>query len=227
MHCLRCGAELEKDQIACSKCGFLEDITPGTKEKKKTPLELMINADRYYAGFWRRAGALMLDLLILSAFVAILAGVIGGIIYGMSWLGHHGVDFRIIGSFAIGFGAVFAVALSGVYFIGFESSKYRATFGKRIMSLYVTTKEGGTVSRGRAVIRYWGKMLSVLILFGGFWMVGWQKKKRTLHDYLAGTFVLYQIRPKSQRKLEPEPATDQSEAERSSGFWMRRFLQRK
>jgi uncharacterized RDD family membrane protein YckC len=208
MHCLRCGAELGNDQIACSKCGFLEDITSGTKGKKIAPIELMINADLYYAGFWRRAGAIILDFLFLSVFVAILAGVIGGIIFGMSWIGHHRVDFHIIGSFAIGFGAVFAVALSGVYFIGFESSKYRATFGKRIMGLLVTTKDGGTVSRRRAAIRYGGKLFSMLIIFGGFWMVGWQKKKRTLHDYLAGTFVLYQVRQKSHK--EPEQAAEQS-----------------
>ena len=40
-----------------------------------------------------------------------------------------------------------------VYFPIFESSKYQATPGKKLLGLYVVTNDGGRVSKGRAILR--------------------------------------------------------------------------
>ena len=38
--------------------------------------------------------------------------------------------------------------------------------------------------------RYFTKILSTLILFIGFAMVGWTRQERGLHDFVAGTLVV-------------------------------------
>lgn len=192
MHCLRCGAELADDELVCTKCGFLEDIINSTKQKEVKPKPVKDVSERYYAGFWRRGSALILDFLILIGGEALLAAVIGGLILLMSAISGHHVDLHIISAFAVGFGVVFALALNWAYFTWFESSKYQATLGKKIMGLTVVDLDSKRIPMGQANIRYWGKLLSMLILFGGFWMMVFIKKKRTLHDLIAGTMVIKQ-----------------------------------
>jgi uncharacterized RDD family membrane protein YckC len=225
MHCLRCGAKLAEDEVGCSKCGFLEDIG-NMKSKKVEPKSTKGVSDKsIYAGFWWRGIALILDLLILIGGEALLAAIIGGLILLMSAISGHHVDLHIIHSFAVGFGVVFAFALNWVYFTWFESSKYQATLGKKIIGLIVADLDGQIISLGGANIRYWSKAISALILFGGFWMMVFSKKKRTLHDLIAGTVVLKQegralskiklklkSKPKPELELKPESEEELNKA---------------
>jgi uncharacterized RDD family membrane protein YckC/ribosomal protein L40E len=209
MHCLRCGAELADNELACAKCGYLEEITRDVKQKKVKLRRVKAVPDRPYAGFVRRSAALILDFLILIGGEVLLAALIGGLILLMAAVGNHDIDFDIIRSFAVGFGVVFSFAINWIYFTWFESSKYQATLGKKIMGLIVADQDGKRIYFGQANFRYWGKILSTLILFGGFWMMAFFKNKRTLHDLLAGTMVLKQksSAPKKEATIElaPEP----------------------
>jgi uncharacterized RDD family membrane protein YckC len=193
MHCPRCGANMSVEEFACTKCGYLEQLAIIAKLKAAKPEPEEFEQNRSYARFWKRCSALILDFLFLIVGVALLAAIIGGVIWGMSVIGKHSVDFPTIQAFTVGFGIVFAVALSWAYFTGFESSKYKATLGKKLMGLLVVDKKGKRISFGRANIRYWGKIISILIAFAGFWMMGFTKKKRTLHDLFAGTLVLNKV----------------------------------
>jgi uncharacterized RDD family membrane protein YckC len=193
MHCSSCGAKIAEEEFVCTKCGYLEHIAVIAKLKTAKPEPEELEQNRSYAGFWKRCRALILDYLILLLSVVLIAAIIGGVILGMSAITKHEVDFDVIQAFAVGFGIVFAVALSWAYFTGFESSKYRATIGKKMMGLLVVDKKGKQISFWRANIRYWGKIISILIAFAGFWMIGFTKKKRTLHDLLAGTMVLNKV----------------------------------
>jgi uncharacterized RDD family membrane protein YckC len=198
MHCSRCGASIPEEEFGCTKCGFLEEIAVVAKLKAAKPLITEVDANRSYAGFWKRGCALILDLLILLCGVALLAALISGLILGMSAIGKHRVNFKVIQAFANGFGVVFAVALNWAYFTGFESSKYQATLGKKMLDLIVVDKEGKRISLGQANIRCWGKIISALILGAGFWMSTFSKTKRTLHDRFAGTMVLNKRVPASK-----------------------------
>jgi uncharacterized RDD family membrane protein YckC len=193
LHCLRCGAELAENQVGCSHCGFLEDILNQKEQPKAESKPETDGFDRdAYSGFWRRFSAVILDFLILVLSEGLLASVISGVILLMSFAGGHHVDFHIIGSFAVGFGSVFSFVLNWLYFTWFESSKFQATLGKKMMGLIVSDLHHHKITFGQANARYWSKALSAAILLGGFWMMAFMKRKQTLHDLLARTVVIRQ-----------------------------------
>jgi uncharacterized RDD family membrane protein YckC len=119
-----------------------------------------------HAGFWRRHAAYMLDLLILM----IPAGILNLIPF-VGWL------IGMIGQW--------------LYFALMESSEQQATLGKRIMGIKVVNAQGERIDFGPATGRYFGKILSGLILCVGYMMAGWTERRQGLHDMMAGTFVVF------------------------------------
>lgn len=78
-----------------------------------------------------------------------------------------------------------------LYFILFESSRFRATPGKRLCQLEVTTLQGERISIARATVRFLIKaFISFPILHIGVLMVAFTRQKQGLHDLIAGTLVL-------------------------------------
>ncbi|HVK56046.1 MAG TPA: RDD family protein [Burkholderiales bacterium] len=139
-----------------------------------------------YAGFWRRFLAVLLDSLILAIpFRIFIAGM-------ESW---HGSAERLnplenasdATDIAIN---VVVIAVSWLYFALMESSKQGATLGKWILGMRVTDEAGNQISFGRATGRYFGKMISSLILGIGYLMQPFTKRKQTLHDLMAGCVVI-------------------------------------
>ena len=59
------------------------------------------------------------------------------------------------------------------------------------VGIKVGNENGERISAGNAAGRFFGKILSGLILYIGYMMAGWDKKKQALHDKLAGTYVFY------------------------------------
>ncbi len=77
-----------------------------------------------------------------------------------------------------------------LYFALQESGPAMATVGKRAMNIKVTGLSGNRITFGQASARYFGQMLSWLILLLGFFMMLWDDKSQTLHDKIAGTLVV-------------------------------------
>src|SRR5208283_4872337 len=123
-----------------------------------------------FAGFWNRVAAFIIDLiiLILAAYISIYA-------------------FNSKGTFN---DLVLGIMLPWAYFSLMESSDSRATLGKMALGITVTDLNGKRISKGKATIRFFAKYLSALILFAGFIMVRFTKKKQALHDIIAGTLVV-------------------------------------
>jgi uncharacterized RDD family membrane protein YckC len=129
------------------------------------------------AGFWRRVAAIAIDSFI---------------VYLIGW---------IIGRFALGTGAglagpssidfIVSIAIGWAYYALQEASARQATLGKLAMNLKVTDLEGRRVSIGRATGRFFGKIISYIILLIGFMLAGWTPKKQALHDLMAGTLVVF------------------------------------
>jgi uncharacterized RDD family membrane protein YckC len=71
-----------------------------------------------------------------------------------------------------------------------ESSSAQATIGKRIMGLRVMDLEGQRIGFAQASGRFFGKIISGLILDIGFIMAGFTERKQALHDMIAGTLVV-------------------------------------
>ncbi len=70
------------------------------------------------------------------------------------------------------------------------SSSWQGTVGKRVLGLKVTDEAGNRISFGRATGRFFAMILSGMILYIGFFMIGFTDRKRGLHDMLAGTLVM-------------------------------------
>jgi uncharacterized RDD family membrane protein YckC len=130
-----------------------------------------------YAGFWRRVAAVLIDGLILSV-VTVPAGLSMG-------------DGDPTGPGALSPGLVtLSTVVQWLYYALLESSSKQATVGKMALGIRVTDLDGGRISFGRATGRYFGKILSGLILGIGFLMAAFTERKQALHDLLAGTLVV-------------------------------------
>lgn len=136
-----------------------------------------------YAGFWIRVLAYIID--------GALIGMIRGIVlmpFGFNMMGYrHGMSPWIF-AYA-GQANLMSLAL-GIAYFAFFWTQYGATPGKMVLGLKVVTPEGGLISLGQAVGRYFGQILGWITLGIGFIMAGVDDEKRALHDRLAGTRVI-------------------------------------
>jgi len=77
-----------------------------------------------------------------------------------------------------------------LYFAMMESSSTQGTLGKMALGIKVTDLNGGQIGFGKATGRYFGKIISALILLIGYIMVAFTEKKQGLHDMMAGCLVV-------------------------------------
>jgi len=155
-----------------------------------------------YAGFWKRFAAYLIDALILGvASWIIILPVLGLIGIGASSMEYTEEDMMTMddeaaaGLAAAMIGAsmmlwIVIAAAGWLYFARMESSAKQATLGKMALSIIVTDVNGNRLTFGRATGRYFGKILSGLILYIGFIMAAFTEKKQALHDMIAGTLVV-------------------------------------
>ena len=137
-----------------------------------------------YAGFWIRVLAYIIDAIILGIAGAVIGGIFGGVI------GATGGDMSDpLGGANLLLNAV-SLVLGIAYFAGLESSDWQATVGKKALGLVVTDTAGNRITFGRAIGRYFGKILSGLILLIGYIMIAFTERKQGLHDMLASTLVV-------------------------------------
>ena len=136
-----------------------------------------------YAGFWRRAGALTIDVIIFGIFQAILMIVVIGSVTVSE------PSDEAAGAAAIGLNIVVIVA-AWLYFALMESSSKQATVGKMMIGAVVTDLDGNRISFGRASGRYFGKFVSGIILGIGYIMAVFTQRKQALHDIMAGCLVV-------------------------------------
>lgn len=133
-----------------------------------------------YAGFWKRFCATFLDGIITQIVVMVLALFFSFMIRMSGGGGQESV---------VAFGVI-GFMLPWIYYAAMESSCRQATFGKMALGIKVASMEGERVSFGTASGRYFGKIISALILFVGFLMIAFTKKKQGLHDMMAECLVL-------------------------------------
>lgn len=133
-----------------------------------------------YGGFWIRVVAYIIDAIIIGIVQYVIAMILGVNMF----------DPEAPQTGASTLLNIISIAIGVAYFAGMESSAKQATVGKMAMGLIVTDVEGRRLSIGRAIGRYFAKILSALILLIGFIMVAFTERKQGLHDMIAGTLVL-------------------------------------
>lgn len=77
-----------------------------------------------------------------------------------------------------------------MYFVFWESSNLQATPGKLLLKLKVVNKKGHKINVGTAILRFFSRILSALIVGIGFLMILTNPRKRALHDILSKTAVV-------------------------------------
>jgi uncharacterized RDD family membrane protein YckC len=120
-----------------------------------------------YGGFWERFLAAFIDGIVLAVINKLLQMTIGEIE-----------------------GSVAGIVTNCLYFALLESSSRQATLGKMALGLQVTDVDGGPITFLQGVGRYFGRIVSAIILFIGYIMMVWDERKQTLHDKMAGTLVV-------------------------------------
>lgn len=157
-----------------------DNASPYRPPATRVAPEAAAHADVAYAGFWVRFGAAALDGFILAvpAAVAVVAAtaVLGG-----------SENAAAVVLAAYGLPAVVA----WLYFAGMESGERGATLGKRAFHLQVLNADANErIGFGRATARFFGRHLSILILYIGYLMQPFTARKQALHDLLSGTVVV-------------------------------------
>jgi uncharacterized RDD family membrane protein YckC len=150
-----------------------------------------------YAGFWWRFLAYLIDSLILSFVSWILLipllAIFGISIYSIQ---ESGMDIEenpaLIGSLVFIYVLIImvSIAVNWLYFALLESSKLQGTVGKMALRIKVTDYAGNRINFARATGRYFGKILSSMVLMIGYIMAGFTERKQALHDILARCYVI-------------------------------------
>lgn len=135
-----------------------------------------------YAGLWKRLLAFIIDLGVTSLIFFALA-VILPILLGPKF----GVPS---GGIILAFAAALWLVVTWLYWAVMESSSRQSTVGKGLVGIAVTDSEGNRISFGKATLRYFGKIASVLPALAGFFMIGFTARKQGLHDLISGSFVV-------------------------------------
>lgn len=164
----------------------------------------------YYAGFWRRFVAYIIDQILIGAVnFAILLPLY--LIFGLGIFAFENFEgfekFSNVNStvqYEDEYTAAFVIAIifialivggisiiiQWLYYALMESSSKQATLGKMALGIKVTDMNGNRISFGRATGRFFGKIISGLILNVGYIMAAFTQKKQALHDLMANCLVI-------------------------------------
>jgi len=201
MLCPKCGRETDTLGKFCQWCG--EDIVTDPETPVAIIEEVEVPDVGVYAGLGRRLVAFVVDFVLILLFDLVAAFVLGltrGVqnlyFYAVqhvpvSSLTPEGTSIALFGSIIASYG-VLLIIIPWFYFAGFESSRSQATPGKLLMRIVVTDLEGNKPSFARVTLRHFAKIISALVLFLGFLMIGLTRNRQGLHDRIAGCLVLLQ-----------------------------------
>ena len=138
-----------------------------------------------YGGFFRRLFAAIIDLVI-SLLLATVMGFMAYIGYKVG-LSAHGRPVSVENALPLFVFLTFGwVLLTTAYFFVFHGMDGR-TIGKWLLGVRVVAADNQAISYGSALLR-WFVLVATLGL-GSLWVLV-SRQKRSLHDILAGTWVI-------------------------------------
>lgn len=139
-----------------------------------------------YAGFGVRFFAWLVDVVIMGVPVSLLYALR----FTLSFADPYGFLSRAV-FFRYTPLDLVILLLPAVYFTAMTLS-YGATLGKMLLKLQVVSADGGGLKFWQVVLReFFGRYLSMKLLFIGYLMIAPDRQKRALHDRIADTFVVY------------------------------------
>ena len=178
--CPRCQHRNEPESQFCYNCGLPLTEEGGRVSTARPGLQAF--ALGRPAGFWVRAGALIIDTVIVSA------------LFGLALL--QFTDTSLAGYFRdayAGEGTVLLDLLDAAITFAYATllvGAFATTVGKRFFNMYIVRTDGTRVSYRRALGREAATILSLILLGVGYFMVAFRADKRALHDLIADTVVI-------------------------------------
>lgn len=186
--CSECGRPFPLNQLVmignasvCAQCKpvYLQRVREGGQA---------IGALRY-AGFWIRFVAYVIDTVILGVLFSVITIPLGILLGGGAALSDPTrlgpLMFGLVGIYVL---ASFLVTFAyQIYFV----SKRGATPGKLILGLKIIHPDGSMLTGAQAAGRFLAYIVSGIILYIGFIMIGFDPEKRALHDRICETRVIY------------------------------------
>jgi uncharacterized RDD family membrane protein YckC len=137
----------------------------------------------YYAGFWMRFWAYLLDLVVAGSLNRLLVYPIA--IY---------FDLSMVSSHPFSFFAISTTILSYLYFV--LMTKYLGqTLGKMVFGLKVYDQDFRTLTWSTVIFReFIGRFISKTVFMLGYLTVAFTKRKKGWHDMIADTIVVLERR---------------------------------
>jgi uncharacterized RDD family membrane protein YckC len=189
--CAQCGQPHSADDLArfgvvliCPDCknGYVQKLREGVAS---TPAA-------YYAGFWIRFVAWLIDSIILMVVGSVVQFALLGSLATMRQPQRGASPEAVFGAMMGMVGLVFLVdmVIGCSYESFFVSSSLRATPGKLALELRVVRPNGARLGLGRAAGRYFAKRLNMLTAGIGYIIAGFDSERRGLHDLICDTRVV-------------------------------------
>lgn len=215
MFCSNCGRAIPEGVAFCIQCGRPTAVTATgavaaggtapTAPPVVPPVAVTTAAAApfpplYYAGFWLRFVAYLIDSVILTVgcgflvVILIFATGLAAVLRNLAENPSPGDVFTGALVLGIVFFVLGIMAITWVYYAWMESSSSQGTVGKMALGLIVTDMQCRRVSFARASGRFFAKIITGLIpLAIGYIMAGFTAKKQALHDMIASCLVLRKI----------------------------------
>jgi uncharacterized RDD family membrane protein YckC len=149
----------------------------------------------HYGGFWIRFLARFIDRLILTVVVSIPLWMGFALYTGLNNVNPVPTQPpgpAVVARMMAGFGVLYIIeySLNALYDAWFISHR-GGTPGKLILGLQVIRSSGGPLSFWLAFGRYFAFVLSCLMMAVGCIIAGFDSEKRSLHDRICDTRVIY------------------------------------
>lgn len=165
-------------------------------DKKEKDLSLpttiedyMTLSKNFYAGFWVRFVAYLIDMIVIYAVASLLNTFSFGLL-------NKRLDFPILGEESLSY-----VIVMFTYFIAMTYF-FSQTLGKMIMKIKVETNKGDKLSLADVVYRELiGRLLTIFLAYIPYIAVAFTNKRKGLHDYIADTVVVKEDFSKLRRQM--------------------------
>ena len=193
--------ELENDTMKNEESTREQEDAKETEErvrvdKKEKDLSLpttiedyMILSKNFYAGFWTRFVAYLIDMIVIYAISSLLNTFSFGLL-------NKQLDFPILGEESLSYVIViFTYFISMTYF-------FSQTLGKMIMKIKVETNKGDKLGLMDVVYReVVGRLLTIFLAYLPYLAIAFTNKKKGLHDFIADTVVVKEDFSKLRRQM--------------------------